>query len=85
MDWTIEGLKDLRACARALGGDLDRVALIAGRPRSEVNRALDALLGRESDDDLGHAVAWLNGQGAAPKAAARGKSKIPFSLKALFR
>jgi hypothetical protein len=61
--WTTGELDALRrnASSQACAGtfDLNALAKLHGRPPLDVNRALDALLGRAPAD----ALAWLNGAG----------------------
>ena len=59
--YTIESLKGLRELARITGGNLDAMASACGLPKAEINRALDAMLGRTTEEELAHAVTWLSG------------------------
>lgn len=48
--WTVAGLAELRELMSSFRGDLAEVSDLIGRPRREVNQALNALLGRTPED-----------------------------------
>jgi hypothetical protein len=89
--WTVESLKGLRELQQICKGDLDAIARISGIPRLDINRALDAMLGRESEEELAHAVTWLSGGLRSPKpenAVGGGQTKkerLPRFLRGLLR
>lgn len=50
MPWSPEQLTDLRQLRRGGLTDLDTLALVTSRLRTDVNRAIDALLGRTPEE-----------------------------------